>query len=410
MTLANPNILISGAGIAGPALAYWLTCYGFHPTVVERAPQPREGGYIFHLHGASGVEVLKRMGVWPRVLAERFADRESLFVDASNEPIARLDSVASAAEVEPTRGQVSIKRSDLARILYEQTADSVEYRFADSIRRLAEHPSGVDVTFSSGRTRRFDLVVGADGLHSKTRALVFGNGSHYERYLGYYVAAVTLKPYPSDYGVVRVYTESGKVVTLWGLPDGGVIAVFLWQEPNELTYGVHDVAAQKRLLSHAFAGEGWEVPQLLAAMRTAPDFYFDSVTQIRMERWSSGRVVLVGDAAYSPSLLSGYGSQLALAGAYVLAGELKAADGNYHTAFPAYEGQLRPFVTDKQKNPERAGAQFIPNSALGLWLRNQGLRLTSLPLIWRFVFKRTYGRLLQESFTLKNYETPASIH
>lgn len=403
MPQTTSTVLISGAGIAGPTLAYWLRRYGFQPTVVERAPTPREAGYVFHLHGANGIDVLKRMGVWPHVLAARFAERETVFVGKSNDIIARLDTIADAAEVEPTGMQVTLRRADLARILYEYSKDDVEYIFADSVQQLTEDAGGVDATFASGGTRRFDLVVGADGLHSQVRALVFGEESRFKRYLGYYVAAVTLPEYPAEYGVVRVYTVPRKIVTLWGLPNGGVIAVFLWQQPHELSFPPHAVESEQRFLAKAFAREGWELPQLLAAAQRAPDFYFDSVSQIHMARWSQGRVALVGDAAYCPSLFSGYGAQLALAGAYILAGELKAATGDYEAAFPAYERLFRSFVETKQKNPERARAQFVPDSALGLWLRNMTLRLTSIPPIWRFVFKRTFGQLLRENLTLKDY-------
>lgn len=405
-TLTNKNILISGAGIAGPALAYWLARYGFKPTVVERSPKPREGGYVFHLHGAQGIEVLKRMGVWPAVLEKRRIDKETLFVNASNTPIARINTPSFVAHVEPTGMQITIKRADLAQVLYEYTRDSVEYVFGDSIRAIREDAEGVEVAFENGDKRRFDLVVGADGLHSEVRTLAFGDESHFKRYLGYYVAAFTVHNYSLEYieyGVDTMYAVPGKLVILLGLQENSAIAVFIFKQPAELTYGVHDTERQKQLLSDAFAREGWEVPRLLEAMKTASDFYFDSVSQMRMDTWHKGRVALVGDAAYCPTLLSGYGSQLGLAGAYILAGELKAALGDYRTAFPAYERELRPLVEQKQKNPERA-AHFVPGSAFGLWLLHQVLRLMSISFVSRLVNKMTYGRLLRESFTLKNYE------
>lgn len=409
MTLTNTNILISGAGIAGPTLAYWLKRYGFNPTVVERAPKPREGGYIFHFHGSTGIEVLKRMDLWPTVLEQRRVDKETVFVNASNIPIVRLNTAPTTAAVEPSGMQVTAKRADVARMLYEYTQDSVEYIFGDSIRAIREDADGVEVVFESGGTRRFDLVVGADGLHSQVRTLAFGDESRFKRYLGYYVAAFTVNNYPSEYGVDMMYTVPGKIVMLVGLSERSAIAVFIFKQDVELTYSVHDRERQKQLLVDAFKDEGWETPKLLELMQTAPDFYFDSVSQIRMERWSNGRVALIGDAAYCPTLLSGHGAQLGLAGAYVLAGELKAAGGDYRRAFEAYERELRPFVADKQKNPERA-ARFVPNSAFGLWVRDQGLKLVAIPWVSRLVIKMTYGRLLRDSFTLKQYEdAPATV-
>lgn len=403
MTIENKNILVSGAGIAGPTLAFWLKRYGFDPTVVERAPEPREGGYFFHLHGANGIEVLKRMGVWPAVLEKRRIDRETIFVDASNVPIAKLDTASATAEVEPTGVQVTIRRADLARVVYEHTKDSVEYVFGDSIRSLSEDAEGIGVAFESGRTRRFDLVVGADGLHSRVRTLAFGDETRFRRYLGHYVAAFAVHDYPLEYGVDVGYTVPGKVAALGGIKDNRALAYFVFKQPDEPDYGAHGTERQKQLVFDAWRGEGWEVPKLLEEMKTADDFYFDSVSQIRMDRWSKGRVVLVGDAAYCPSLLSGYGSQLALAGAYILAGELKATGGDYRGAFRAYERELRPFVEQKQKNPERAVHQFVPGSALGLRIRNLALKLVSAPFVSRLVIKMTYGRLLRESFTLKDY-------
>jgi 2-polyprenyl-6-methoxyphenol hydroxylase-like FAD-dependent oxidoreductase len=402
VTIKNRNILISGAGVAGPTLAYWLKHYGFNPTVVERAPKPREGGYFFHLHGSIGIEVLKRMDLWPAVLEKRRVDKETVFVNASNVPIVSLNTAPTTAMVEPSGMQVTVKRADLARILYEYTKDSVEYIFGDSARALREDADGVEVAFESGGTRRFDLVVGADGLHSQVRTLAFGDEPRFKRYLGYYFAAFTVHSYPSEYGVDIIYTVPGRLVTLAGSSENSAIAVFIFKQDVELTYGVHDMEKQKQLLFDAFEDEGWETPNLLELMKASSDFYFDSVSQIRMDRWSRGRVALIGDAAYCPTLLSGHGAQLGLAGAYTLAGELKAAGGDYQTAFEAYERELRPFVKDKQKNPERA-AQFVPGSALGLWIRNLALKLVSVPFVSRFLIRMTYGKLLRDSFTLKEY-------
>ena len=201
------NILISGAGIAGPTLAYWLKRYGFNPTVIERAPKPREGGYIIDFRGM-GVEVVQRMGLWSRVQEEKYDVQEILFVDELNKVIGGFN--VGVLSRENLRAFISIKRTDLAKILYDRTKDEVEYIFGESIRATSEDAEGVEVAFESGRTRRFDLVVGADGLHSTVRTLAFGDEAQFKRYLGYYVAAFTVHNYPAKDHVIRSYTVPGK--------------------------------------------------------------------------------------------------------------------------------------------------------------------------------------------------------
>jgi 2-polyprenyl-6-methoxyphenol hydroxylase-like FAD-dependent oxidoreductase len=392
------TILISGAGIAGPTLAYWLKRYGFNPTVIERAAKSREGGYIIDFRGM-GVEVVQRMGLWPRVQEEKYDVQDILFVDELNKVIGGFN--VGVLSRENPRAFISIKRTDLAKILYGRTKDEVEYIFGESICAIREDAEGVEVAFESGRTRRFDLVVGADGLHSAVRTLAFGDEAQFKRYLGYYVAAFTVHNYPAKDYVIRSYTVPGKIVTLYGLKENGALAYFIFKHPKELSYGVPDTETQKRLLLDAFAGEGWEVPRLLEAMKTTSDFYLDSVSQIRIDKWSHGRKVLIGDAAYCPSLFTGYGSHLAMVGAYILAGELKKASGDYHSAFQKYEDEFRPFVEQKQKNP--LGYQVVPGSTFGLWVRNRVLKLMSIPFLSWFAIKMIYGRAVRESFTLKEY-------
>ena len=397
----NRNVLISGAGIAGPALAYWLQRYGFVPTVVEQAPKPREGGYIFGLDGIKGVEVLQRMNVWQRVQEEKYEGYCYEFVDEANEAIASLD-VASMTKDLTGQTLTYIKRADLARILYEHSRDRTEYVFGDSVRRLAEDADGVIVDFESGRSRQFDLVIGADGLHSAVRTLALGAESRFKRYMGLYVAAYTIPNYPSEYSKVRFYTMPRKSITLYDLKEGGTIAVFTFRREQEIPDD-QNPETQKQALREAFVGGGWETSRLLCAMEQASDFFFDEVTQIRMGAWSKGRVALVGDAGYCPTLLTGYGSQLALVGAYVLAGELKAAQGDHQAAFLAYERELRPFVEQKQKNISLL-KQVVPGSALGLWLRNQVMKLMNIPSVARITAKRTYGKVVREEITLKDYD------
>lgn len=400
---ANRNVLISGAGIAGPALAYWLKRYGFNPTIVEQAPKPRTEGYAFHLHGTSGIEVLKRTGVWDLILEHRRIDRDFTFVDRRGKILARLDTPAATADVEASGVQITIKRSDVALVLYEHTRNDVEYIFGDPIAWLDQTGSVVAVTFESGEQRQFDLVIGCDGLHSGVRRLAFGDEQRFKRYLGYYVAAFTTDNYPIEYGSDVIYLAPDLIATLFGLKERQAIAVFVMRQDRELGCELDDTDSQKKALKAALPADGWKIPELLERMESATDFFLDSVSQIRMDRWSKGRVALVGDAAYCPTLLSGFGAQLALAGAYTLAGEMMRATGDFDRACAAYEEKMRPYVAEKQKSPTQS-TRFIPRSEFGLWLGHQVIKLLNVPFVSKLVFKTSYGGLVREPFTLTDYE------
>lgn len=370
---------------------------------MERAPKPREGGYIFHFHGRNGIEVMRRTGVWERIVEKRRVDKEAIFVDKDDAIVARIKTPAATAGVEPSGAQYTLKRADVARILYEHTKEDVEYIFGDSIAGITEEAAGVSVSFERGAERRFDLVIGADGLHSVVRTLIFGDETLFRRYLGFYVAGYTIHGYPIEYGADVTYLSPGNLVSLVGLEDNTAIAIFVFRQKRELRYDVHDVGVQKKLLRDALAGEKWRIPDLLARMEDVSDFFFDSVSQIKMDTWHKGRVALVGDAAYCPSLLSGFGAQLGLSGAYILAGELMEAGGDHQQAFESYEREMRPYVAQKQANPSHA-AGFVPTSPLTLRVNHFLLRLAVLPGISTILIRGLYGGLLKETFVLKSYE------
>ncbi|GAC1350914.1 MAG: FAD-dependent monooxygenase [Ktedonobacteraceae bacterium] len=399
MNTKNTTILISGASIAGPTLAYWLKRYGFTPTVIERAPHLREGGYPVDVR-FEAVQVAKLMGIWPRLQQEKTTLGEISFVNERHQRISRVNLQAASKSLEALDVDVvEIMRGDLARTLYELTKDEVEYCFGDSIQALKQDEEGIDVTFERGSSRRFDLLVGADGLHSIVRTLVFGDEAQFERYLGYQVGVFTTDNYLGlGEASMQMYGVPGKQAAVRSTRGNQVLAAyFLFKQPTQLGYDHHDVAQHKQLLTDVFAGEGWEVPRLLERMQTAPDLYFDAVSQIRMERWSHGRAVLLGDAGYCPALLTGQGSTLAMMGAYVLAGELKVALGDHQRAFHQYEQAFRPVVRQEQKKAGSNARILVPATPLGLWVQTHLIPLLVPPLLvaavpWRRLFPKLYSR------------------
>ena len=359
----NRQVLISGASVAGPALAFWLHRYGFQPTIVERAPSLRSGGYAIDFRGAS-LRVLERMGLLPEVHRKQTRIGAITIVDRNNRKVASMPDGF-------TSGELEILRGDLAAIFYDATRDTTEYIFADSISAIEESAEGVEVQFERGGRRRFDLVVGADGLHSKVRSLAYGKESDFVRYLGYYVSIFSIPNYLKlDHAGLYYGTLGKKVGIFSGGPASEAKASFFFAtEP--LDYARRDSAQQKAILREHFRQEGWEVPRLLEFLEEAPDFYFDSVSQVKMDRWSAGRTALVGDAAWCASPLSGMGTGMAVVGAYVLAGELAEAEGDHRVAFAKYESLMRDFVDKCQGIADGGTDWFVPRTRFRLWLSTQ---------------------------------------
>ncbi|MFI9011209.1 FAD-dependent monooxygenase [Actinosynnema sp. NPDC053489] len=338
------NALVSGAGVAGSAVAYWLRRNGFSVTVVERAPGPRRGGQAVDVRGVA-LDVVDRMGIGEAVRAARTRMRGMSVLDGRGNELFRSEERTFSSGL--LAGEdVELLREDLVALLHEAAAGRVEHVHDDWITDLREEEHGVRVELARGGFRTFDLVVGADGAHSAVRRLAFGPEERFTRHLGRYLA---IFPTANLLGLDnwQVWFQdagSGAGGAVYPVRDNTELRVTLGFGSEPVTYDHRDVEGQKRLVADRLAGVGWEVPSLLAAMADAPDFYFDSMAQVHMDRWTSGRVALVGDAGYCASALSGQGTGLALVGAYVLADELGRAGTDHATAFDAYERRMRPFV------------------------------------------------------------------
>jgi 2-polyprenyl-6-methoxyphenol hydroxylase-like FAD-dependent oxidoreductase len=367
--LNDRTVLISGAGIAGSTLAYWLARHGFRPTVVEHARRMRSSGSPVDVRGPA-VEVAERMGVLPRLRAAGTGVTGMRFVNAAGR---RVGGVGMRV-VQGAAGEVEVPRGDLASILYEASRDHAEFVFDDSIATLEQDEQGVDVTFGHARPRRFDLVVGADGLHSAVRRLAFGPETGFVRHLGLYVATTPFDGRIEHPHEVVLHNTPGRLAAIHPSPSGP-LAFFAFRSPEVADFDHRDTARHKRLLEAAFAAGSWRVPELLERVRAADDLFFDSVSQVRLDRWSDGRTALLGDAASSVSLF-GDGSTLAIAGAFTLAGELAASPRDHGPAFARYEAAHRKLVEPRQRNIGLAAALMIPATRSGILARNLATHLS----------------------------------
>ena len=340
--MENRKVLISGAGPAGLTAAYWLRRHGVTPTIVERAPSLLTGGYKIDVRGAA-LQVLRRMGVHDAVVAAGTDMQGAVLVDTSGNVVNRMSGDAFGHRASE---DLEIVRGTLCQILMN-SVPGAEFIFGDSIRAISQSPGRVQVEFAKNGPRDFDLVIGADGLHSTVRSIAFGEESRFLRELGLYLCVYSVPNYLNLDRLEMQYTELGRVAALWSSRgDANAKACFGFAALARIE--LHDRAQQHQALTSVYQGIGWEVPRLLEMMPDAPDYYFDVAAQISMPRWSEGRVVLAGDAGYCASPLSGQGTSLALIGGYVLAGELAAASGAYQTAFDRYEAAMRPFVAANQ--------------------------------------------------------------
>ena len=391
------KILVTGASIAGPALAYWLSRQGMDVTVVERAPAFRDGEQTIDVRGA-GREVVRRMGLEELIRANTTHEQGIAFVDRDNQTKAFIG--VDAFDGDGPIAELEILRGELAKLLIQHSEDRVTYRFGDSIETIEDDGEQVHVRFEQGGEQVFDLVIVAEGIGSTTRNQVFGDEVK-RRPLDLYTAYFTVPRQPSDGQVMRWHNlPGGRCVCL--RPDNlGTTRAFLSFQQAPSGYEKLSQDEQKSLLKKLFADAGWETPRVLAALDDTTDLYLEAVGQVKMPHWSKGHIALLGDAAYCASPISGMGTSLGLCGAYVLAGEL-GRHADHHQAFAAYEALMRPFVAQAQSVPKFAPRLASPHSRLGIALGHAVLRMATAPGL-----KKLFGKILSpkaDAIVLPDYD------
>lgn len=386
------RIAISGAGIAGPTLAYWLQRAGHQPTLIEQAPVLRRGGYVIDFWGA-GFTVAERMGLLPRLREIGYRVREVRMVNRRGRRTAGFSADVFNRLLDDRF--ISLPRGELAATIHGALEGRVETLFGEEIQTLHQDGERVSLSFAGTPPRDFDLVVGADGLHSKVRTLAFGPEAGFERFLGYRVAAAEVRGYrPRDELVYLTYTRPGRQVARFALRDDRTLFLFIFTEAHAGPADPRTREDRLTLLRRVYGEAGWECPAILEALDDTEEIYLDRVSQIVMPAWSKGRVALIGDAAACVSLLAGEGSSLAMTAAYTLAAELR--QGDPLLALRRYEERLRPLVARKQAGARRFAGWFAPRTALGLWLRDRVTGLLSIDPLARLLV----GRDLEDAIEL----------
>jgi 2-polyprenyl-6-methoxyphenol hydroxylase-like FAD-dependent oxidoreductase len=387
------DILVNGGGIAGPSLAFWLTRHGHAVTIVEQAAQLRTGGQAVDFRGPA-LTVLERMGLLERVKAGATEMGPLVLVDQQGKEVGRLPA-------EVISGEVEIHWGNFARILYDAVHDDVNYRFGVRVTALEDNGHGFDVTFSDGSTAGYDLVIGADGLHSGTRRLVFGPEDRYVTQLGQCFGFFDIDNRLRFDHCGMAYIDAGRTVALQGIEADKPTRASLFLNDPHVAFDYRDTEGNKRLFAERYAGMGWEVPAVLEGLAAAPEVYFDSIAQVHLDSYARGRVCLIGDAAWCASPRSGMGTTLALVGAYVLAHEMHTAGDDYAVAFARYQRLLAPYVARCQKLAVAALRAERFSSGRLAPLRNVALRMLRIPAVSKLVARQSLAAA--RSFSLPNY-------
>ncbi|MGE5304345.1 MAG: FAD-binding domain [Alphaproteobacteria bacterium] len=391
------RIAVNEAGIAGPTLAYWLRESGHEVLLIEESPQLRSGGYAIDFWGV-GYDIAEKMGLLPRIRELGYQVREVRYVNRHGRK-----SGGFSVDVfrRMTNGRFTeLRRSDLAVTIYRALDGKVETIFGDSVARIADEGNRVRVDFDHAAPREVDLVIGADGLHSRVRRLVFGVEAGFEVSLGYHVAAFEIEGYrPRDELVAVSHAVPGRQILRLSLRDDMTLFLFVFRDEYLTAENPSSEQECKSVLTNVFADVGWKCPRILAAMEDVRGVYFDRVSQIRMDRWTKGRTALIGDAAACVSLVAGEGTGLAMAEAYVLAGELHGCGNDHMVAFARYQERMMPFLKRKQASAAKFASSFAPTSAFGVTFRNHVSRLLRIPFIADFFI----GRAVRDDIKLPDY-------
>lgn len=338
------KILVIGAGIAGPAVCYWLRRFGFSPILIEKSSNLRKSGHALDVRGVA-INLVKRMGIYEKICNMRTQVELGKYVDAQGNI---LHEERGERFCYREGEDVEIHRGDLVQILID-AIEGIPCYFNESIERIKQRDDDVEVKYKDGRTEYYDLVIGADGLHSRTRRMVFDMNEYELYHLGIYFSVFSMPNYLHLNHIEIQFEANQKLISITSDKNPKMAeAAFMFRLKNDLQ-NIRDINDQQKVLRDTFQGFGWETSKILELIPKNDDFYFDSVSQVKMKSWTKGRVALLGDAGYCASPISGQGNNLALVGAYILAGELKHARDNYHLAFNRYNELLHPFVEANQK-------------------------------------------------------------
>lgn len=393
------KILISGASIAGPTLAFWLAKYGFEVTVVERSSALRLGGQNIDVRDAAR-KVAEKMGIADEILAAHTGESGLQFIDHKG----HIRASFPKRDSDSFTGEMEIIRGDLVNILYEHTRQNVRYLFGKHITAINHKQQCVTVTYSDGQQGEFDLVITADGVRSKTRELMFGSEPQLT-FIGLYNVYLTIPKTQTDTNWARWYNAPGsRVLLLRPDNEGTTRASFSFLSKDE-SYQQKSQECKRKLLTDKLADAGWEASRLSEEINNSDDFYFDAISQVKAPRWSNGRLAMLGDAAYCPTPISGMGTSLAMVGAYVLAGELSRHD-DYVKAFESYEKLLRPYVKSVQQLPPGAPWIVHPKSKWGVKILNTLASIVASGLFQRFIKVFKGKTEIKNNFSLPDYDLP----
>jgi 2-polyprenyl-6-methoxyphenol hydroxylase-like FAD-dependent oxidoreductase len=373
--IANRNILISGAGITGLTLAFWLQKWGFSPTIVEKRSKLDERGYLIDFYG-SGYDVSEKMKILDtlRARTDRYHFKKVSFVDSQGVERAALDVAKFRALLHER--YFSVMRGDLEAVIHAAVEKNVPIRLGTSIKNLTSLPDCVSVDFSDGTCQNFDLVIGADGVHSNVRSILWGDEAQFSRFLGFYIACSVIDNFFEKPDIVIGHFEPNLQTTVYAIGENKLATFFAFRSSP---LAVHTREARMAVLDDQLGNRGWVIPQLLESTKSASEFLFDAATQIALDRWHMDRVALAGDACQCLTLLAGQGASMGMAGAYLLADELRKAAGDYRIAFPAYQQKLQPEITRRQKDARGLAGSFVPRNEFEIALTHFFLNVAFWP-------------------------------